>query len=87
MRRQARDFGYLRSNPQIIVSGGRYIEILPLNPAFICVPYYDPAVVFFRPRPGFFVAGAINFGFGVTIGAAFRPWGWGVNRLCGIHMR
>ncbi len=81
MRRQATDFGYLRSNGQVVVSGGPYIEILPVNPAFICVPYYDPAVVFYRPRPGFFVGGAINFGFGVTIGAAFRPWGWGVNRF------
>jgi len=81
MRRQARDYGYLRSNGQVVVSGGPYIEILPVNPAFICVPYYNPAVVFYRPRPGFFVGGAISFGYGVTIGAAFRPWGWGVNRF------
>jgi hypothetical protein len=45
------------------------------------VPYYDPLVVFARPRPGFVVGGAIHFGFGVTIGAAFRPWGWGGNRF------
>jgi hypothetical protein len=81
MRRQARDYGYLRTNPQVIVSGGPYIEILPVNPAFICVPYYDPGVVFFRPRPGFFVGGAIRFNFGITVGPAFRPWGWGVNRF------
>jgi len=86
MRHEARDYGYLRSNAQVIVSGGPYIEILPANPAFICVPYYDPAVVFFRPRPGFFVGGAIRFNFGITIGAAFRPWGWGVNRFAwGSH--
>jgi len=42
------------------------------------VPYYDPAIVFFAPRPGFFVGGGIRFGFGVTIGGFFRPWGWGV---------
>ena len=81
MRRAAQDYGYLRSNAQVVVSGGPYIEILPVNPAFICVPYYNPAVVFFAPRPGFFVGGAISFGFGVTIGPAFRPWGWGVNRF------
>jgi len=81
MRRQARDFGYLRTNPQVVVSGGPYIEILPVNPAFICVPYYNPAVVFFAPRPGFFVGGAISFNFGVAIGADFRPWRWGVNRF------
>jgi hypothetical protein len=82
MRRRARDYGYLRSGGQIVVGGsGPYIEILPANPAFMVVPYYDPLVVYARPRPGFFVGGAINFGFGVGIGAAFRPWGWGGNRV------
>ena len=81
MRQQARDFGYLRSNGQVAVSGGPYIEIVPVNPAFVYVPYYDPLIVFARPRPGFFVGGAINFGYGVSIGAAFRPWGWGYNRF------
>jgi hypothetical protein len=81
MRRRARDFGYLRSNGQIVVSNGPYIEIVPANPAFVVVPYYDPLVVYARPRPGFFVGGAINFGFGASIGAAFRPWGWGGNSM------
>lgn len=80
-RRKARDFGYLRSNAQIVVGGGPYITILPVNPAFVPVPYYDPAVVYFAPRPGFVVGGAIGFGFGVTIGGFFRPWGWGYNRF------
>jgi len=81
MRRQARDFGYLRSNGQIIVSGGPYIEIAPVNPALIYVPYYDPLIVFARPRPGFVVARGITFGFGIGIGPAFRVWGWGGNRI------
>ena len=81
MRRQARDFGYLRSNGQIIVRGGPYIEILPANPAVIYVPYYDPLVVFARPRPGFVIARGITFSFGIGIGPAFRPWGWGGNRI------
>lgn len=81
MRHQAEEFGYLRTNGQVVVSGGPYIEILPVNPAFICVPYYDPAIVFVAPRPGFFIGGAISFGYGVTITAAFRPWGWGLNRF------
>jgi hypothetical protein len=80
-RARARDFGYLRSNGQIIVGGGPYITIMPVNPGFIVVPYYDPAIVFFAPRPGFVVGGAIRFGFGVTIGAFFRPWGWGYGRF------
>jgi hypothetical protein len=74
-RAKAQSFGYLRSNAQIVVGGaGPYITIVPANPAFICVPYYDPAIVFVGPRPGY----AISFGFGITIGAFFRPWGWGV---------
>jgi hypothetical protein len=76
-RREAYDYGYLRSNPQVVVNAGPYIEILPANPAFIVVPYYNPLVVFAPPRPGFVVGGAISFRFGITIGAAFAPWGWG----------
>lgn len=81
MRRRARDFGYLRSSPQIIVGGGPYITILPARPEFVCVPYYDPAVVYVAPRPGFFVGAGISFRFGVTVGPVFRPWGWGANRI------
>src|SRR3984957_12403841 len=44
MRQKAKDFGYLRSNAQITVTDGPYIEILPRNPDFICVPFYDPLV-------------------------------------------
>src|SRR5579862_2393666 len=69
-------YGYLRSNPQVVVSGGPYIIVMPVNPGFVVVPYYDPAIVFFPPRPGFVVGGAIRFGFGVTIGGFFAPWGW-----------
>jgi hypothetical protein len=82
MRFHAREFGYLRSGPQIIVGGGpSYITILPARPEFVVVPYYDPAVVFVAPRPGFFVGAGISFRFGVTVGAPFRPWGWGYNRI------
>jgi hypothetical protein len=80
-RHRAYDYGYLRTNPQVIVNPGPYIEILPANPGFIVVPYYDPLVVYAPPRPGFFVGGAIGFRFGVTIGAAFAPWGWGGSRF------
>jgi hypothetical protein len=80
-RRRARDFGYLRTNGQIIVGGGPYITIDPVRPDYLVVPYYDPAIVFVAPRPGFVVGGAIRFGFGVTIGTFFRPWGWGVSRF------
>jgi Protein of unknown function (DUF3300) len=81
MRQSAAGYGYLRSNAQVVVRQGPFIEILPVNPAFIVVPYYNPAVVFVAPRRGVFVGGAINFGFGVTLGAAFEPWGWGATRF------
>jgi hypothetical protein len=80
-RRKARDFGYLQSNGQVVVGGGPYITILPVNPGFVVVPYYDPRIVYFPPRPGFVVGGAIRFGFGVSIGGFFRPWGWGYDRF------
>lgn len=80
-RRLAWNYGYLRSNPQIVVSNGPYIAIMPANPAFMVVPYYNPAVVFVRPRPGFVVSAGIGFNFGVSLGVAFRPWGWGYNRV------
>lgn len=81
MRYHAREFGYLRSDPEVIVGGGPYITILPARPDFLCVPYYDPAVVFAAPRPGFFVGAGISFRFGVALGPVFRPWGWGYNRI------
>jgi hypothetical protein len=81
MRYHAREFGYLRSGPEVIVGGGPYITILPARPEYVCVPYYDPAVVFIAPRPGFFVGAGISFRYGVTLGPVFRPWGWGYNRF------
>jgi hypothetical protein len=81
MRQKARDFGYLSTNQQVIVSGGPYITILPARPDYLVVPYYDPLVVYARPRPGFFVGAGISFRFGVNLGVAFRPWGWGNNRI------
>src|SRR3984957_1520414 len=62
-RKKVRDYGYLRSNAEIIVSDGPYITIVPVHPAFIPVPVYDPAIVFFPPAPGTVVGGVIRFGF------------------------
>jgi hypothetical protein len=77
-RQKAYNYGYLRTNPQyrVITAGPGDIEILPVNPNVIFVPYYDPNIVFFRPRPGFFIGGAISFGPSIFIGS-FLPWGWG----------
>jgi hypothetical protein len=76
-RQRAYSYGYLRSTPQYRVAAGPGdIEIIPVNPGAIFVPYYDPDVVFFRPRPGFFVGGAITFGPSIFV-SSFAPWGWG----------
>lgn len=74
-------YGYLRSGPQIILRTGPYIEILPANPNYIVVPYYDPLVVFAPPRRGIYIGPAMRFGFGVTLGAVWDPWGWRTNRF------
>jgi hypothetical protein len=60
MRQSAVQYGYLRSGSQVIVRTGPYIEIVPVNPSYIVVPYYDPLIVFAAPRPGFFVGGGIR---------------------------
>lgn len=72
-RALAQRYGYLRSNGQVVVGGGPYITIEPVNPAYIVVPYYDPGIVFYGRRPGY----SIRFGYGVSLGGFFSPWGWG----------
>ncbi|MFL6464289.1 MAG: DUF3300 domain-containing protein [Bryobacteraceae bacterium] len=78
MRQQAYNYGYLRSNQyeQVVIAGPGDIQILPAAPDYYYVPVYDPRLVYVRPRPGFFVGGAVRFGPAITIGA-FAPWGWG----------
>ena len=77
MRQRAMDYGYLQSSAQdrVVVEGPGDIEILPISPAYVYVPYYDPAIVFAAPRPGFFVRAGITFGPGIFVGA-FAPFGW-----------
>src|SRR5437870_1395914 len=72
-RQKAVSYGYLRSNAQIMVVTGPYIEILPVNPDYIVIPYYDPLIVFAPPRRGIVVGTVIRFGFGVPLGVAFAP--------------
>jgi hypothetical protein len=77
MRKQARKYGYLQPTPyNTVVETGGYVEILPVNPAYIYVPVYDPLIVYGPPAPGFFMGGAIRFGPAIVIGAAFHPFGW-----------
>jgi hypothetical protein len=77
MRQQAKNYGYLAPNSyDNVVDNGGYLEIQPVNPALYYVPVYSPSVVFFAPRPGFFIGGAVRFGPVVTIGPAFGVFGW-----------
>ena len=86
-RARAAQFGYLQSNPQVVVTRGPVIAITPVNPVYVVVPYYDPRVVYVAPRPGVYVTTAIHFGYGVTVGAAFQPWGWGYTHFdWGAHV-
>jgi hypothetical protein len=76
-RRIAHGYGYLDTNSyDTVVDDGGYIAIQPVNPAYYYVPVYSPAVVFYAPRPGFYVGGALRFGPVVTIGPAFGVYGW-----------
>jgi len=81
MRQRARDYGYLQSNSQVVVTSGPYIEIRPYNPSVIYVPYYDPLIVYAPPRRGFFVGSGIGWGIHISIGSYYRPWGWGASRF------
>lgn len=77
MRQRAMDSGYLETNAQdrVVAGGPGDIEILPVNPGYVYVPYYNPGVVFAARRPGFFGGVGITFGPGIFVGA-FAPFGW-----------
>jgi hypothetical protein len=80
LRQEANQYGYLR-DPQftqyerVETAGPGDIEILPMSGDYY-VPYYNPLVVFARPRVGF-VGAAFHFGGGISLGVSFAPWGWG----------
>ena len=76
LRREAQQYGYLQSGPQMqVVDNGEYIDIQPVG-GYLYVPVYDPYVVFARPRPGFFVGGAIRFGGGFHWVGGFNRVNW-----------
>ncbi len=86
-RQEAYSYGYLRSSPyDNVVYDGNYVQIVPVNPGYMYVPFYDPAVVYVRPRPGFAVGYGVRFGPAVVVGGNFAPWGWGsVGFAWGAH--
>ena len=59
-RQKAYNYGYLRTNQyeRVVTAGPGDIEILPVNPQTIYVPYYDPNIVYFRPGERDFMSGA-----------------------------
>ena len=76
LRREAQQYGYLQSGPQMqVVEDGGYIDIVPVG-GYMYVPMYDPYVVFARPRPGFFVGGAIRFGGGFRWISGYNRFDW-----------
>jgi len=76
LRREAQQYGYLQSGPQMqVVDDGGYIGIEPVG-GYMYVPTYDPYVVFARPRPGFFVGGAIHFGGGFRWTGGYNRFNW-----------
>ena len=81
MRQRATEYGYLRSCSPMVVRTGPYVEIMPADPGYITVPYYNPAIVFAPPPPGFFMGAGVYCGFGIRLGAWFAPWGWGGTRV------
>lgn len=96
-RAKAQRFGYLASNKHIAVPKLPFIAILPINPAQIPVPAYDPSIVFSAPQPGGVARDAIRFdvdvavggfvpaGFSAAkfqvIGGYFQAWGWGLGGI------
>jgi len=92
-RVQAQQAGYLRTTPQARVAyNGGLIEIVPVNPEVVYVPYYDPWRIYgggwvtpyggyYLGPPPFGVALGLGIGFaavGISIGL-FSHYGWGYN--------
>ncbi len=89
-RFQAQRAGYLRSSPQLrVLYSGGLITIVPVNPAVVYVPYYDPWRVYggwVSPYTGYYVlppprgvvlgVGLAFAAVGISI-ALFGHYGWG----------
>jgi len=89
MRLQAQQDNRLVTTPQQrVVAEGGVIQILPVNPAVVYVPYYNPwavwgpmfgaypGYVLLPPPPGIVLGVGLAFAAGIAIGV-FGRWGWG----------
>jgi hypothetical protein len=78
LRHMARRVGNLVTTPQWeVIENGEYIAIDPIQPQYIYVPVYDPAICYYR-RP--YWGPAIAFGVGYPIGGWLNldfHWGFG----------
>ncbi len=80
LRGYARSSGSLVSTAQMeVVLDGGYIRLWPVNPRYLYVPVYDPALVFYN-RGVYWPRSVISFGIGFTIGS------W-LNYDCDWHHR
>ena len=99
LRKKAQMAGNLNSNSQVSVSqANNVIEVAPVNPEVIYVPYYDPMViygtwwwpayppVYWGPWSGYGGYDGYAWGLGIGIGAAIiiGTWDWH-NHLVYIH--
>lgn len=75
LRARARAAGTLIDSPQQQVHvEGNVIAVVPTEPDVIYVPYYDPAVVYYAPAPGYYDSyGSRSF---VTFSAPFAAGAW-----------
>ena len=91
MRQRARDYGYLRTGPQIIVGGGPYITIMPARADYVVVPVRTIPLWSMSVRVrAFSSAAAIGFRFGVVAGSCLSAMGMGLQPHClgpsrGVH--
>jgi hypothetical protein len=85
LREDAQHAGNLKStSEQTVSTQGQTIVIEPANPEVVYVPSYSPEIygVPVESYPGYsgwgaVAAGAISFGTGLAVGAAFGGYGWG----------
>jgi hypothetical protein len=86
MRRQAMNYGYLRSDSQVtVMNNGGYIEIQPAANDMMYAPTYDPYVVYAPPAYGYAVNSAVAWGPAFRVSFSFgRSWNrfaWGQHRV------
>ena len=88
LRARARASGALSDTPQqqVVMEGGD-ISIVPAQPDVIYVPRYDPEVVYYVQRPGYYPGSFLTFGVGFSTGVWLSndvDWGnrsiWVVDR-------